>query len=145
MPWKDKTKKRAYERRYRQRPEVRDRQRPGKRAWAKSEKGRAYRKAYDSANPDKVRAWKRKTIYGIDAEAWNALFDAQDRSCAFCKSTFSGGRGWSTDHDHNTSRVRWILCHGCNLGLGHFKDNSELLRRVADMLDAMVEVGEVPE
>lgn len=35
------------------------------------------------------------------------------------------------DHDHISKRIRGSLCHRCNMGLGHFKDDPELLELAA--------------
>lgn len=43
--------------------------------------------------------------------------------CQICGSQDS----LKLDHDHQTGKFRGVLCHHCNVGLGNFKDSSELL------------------
>jgi hypothetical protein len=38
---------------------------------------------------------------------------------------------WVVDHNHNTDELRGYCCPGCNLGIGHFKDNPEAMERAA--------------
>ena len=55
--------------------------------------------------------------------------------CPICLSTEDqvAGKGnkkngsWVLDHDHHTDKFRGWLCHGCNRGLGAFKDNPKYL------------------
>lgn len=46
------------------------------------------------------------------------------------------------DHDHVTKRIRGSLCHRCNMGLGHFRDNPELLEIAAMYLRGECACGE---
>lgn len=40
------------------------------------------------------------------------------------------------DHDHKKHKIRGMLCNHCNRGLGHFRDNPELLEYAAQYLYA---------
>lgn len=46
-----------------------------------------------------------------------------NNACAICGST----ERLHVDHSHTTKEIRGVLCFHCNLGLGHFKDNTEYL------------------
>ena len=39
------------------------------------------------------------------------------------------------DHCHKTKKIRGLLCHTCNSGLGMFKDNIEYLKNAIKYLE----------
>lgn len=66
--------------------------------------------------------------YGLTLRDYDKLLESQDYSCKLCGSSDPGGRGrFHVDHNHQTGKVRGLLCHHCNLGLGHLKDSPKLL------------------
>lgn len=54
------------------------------------------------------------------------LLIEQERRCAICNQDIDDVA--HLDHDHNTNKVRGMLCRGCNHGLGNFKDSIESLQ-----------------
>ena len=79
--------------------------------------------------------------YGITVGEWEDLFDAQGRSCAICKDGDIKGH-WCTDHDHNTGKVRGILCQGCNTLIGMAKDHPQVLLDAKAYLEEEGHYGE---
>jgi hypothetical protein len=69
------------------------------------------------------------------------LLKEQGGVCAICSTDTPGGRGqFHADHDHNTNQPRGVLCHNCNVALGNFKDNPELLQKAIEYLNKHSEV-----
>jgi|TARA_R110001632_G_C11115291_1_gene392958 hypothetical protein len=79
---------------------------------------------------------KLKYKYGITLNDYNTMLKSQAASCAIC-GTKDPGRGEKlyVDHCHRSKKVRGLLCLTCNIGLGHFKDNTSLLITAANYLD----------
>ena len=84
------------------------------------------------------RAGKRRLHYGVTQDQFDRRLSEQGHCCAVCNSDDPKGpwHTWSADHDHTTGQFRGVLCHNCNLMLGHGYDSPELLRRGADYLTA---------
>jgi hypothetical protein len=60
--------------------------------------------------------------YGITLEEHARMLAAQGGRCANpgCRADNPGGHGgrFPVDHDHDTGKIRELLCHGCNTGVG---------------------------
>ena len=76
-------------------------------------------------NKDKKREAHYKRLYQITLEEYDIMFAAQNGLCAICKKEST--RKLSVDHNHNTGRVRGLLCGECNVGLGNFKEDVDVM------------------
>ena len=97
----------------------------------------AYQREYRARNGERVRANERKCAYGPDADL-DALMARQGNRCGICRTDTPPGRGWCIDHDHETGKVRGVLCHFCNVGLGNFRDDPDRLTAAIDWLKGTV-------
>lgn len=68
-------------------------------------------------------------------EDYDNLCIEQDYKCAICNTSEVGRRTrWLVDHDHTTGRVRGLLCHNCNVLLGHARDDISILSKAIEYL-----------
>lgn len=89
------------------------------------------RQTHPSHRREAHLAYQRKHRYGVSADDLAALVVACGNKCVIC-----GGEWTDVDHDHETGRVRGLLCRKCNLALGHLDDDPERVRRAAEYLEA---------
>jgi len=75
----------------------------------------------------------RARLYGVSRAQYEAMLESQGGMCAICGGP-PGVRSLAVDHDHETKRVRGLLCSGCNTGIGGLRENPELLGRAIDYL-----------
>ena len=82
-----------------------------------------------------VSSDRLKDKYGITLEDYDRMLEDQGGSCAVCGTEHPGGKGrFHVDHNHSTGKVRGLLCHSCNVGLGALKDSPEVLLKAATYL-----------
>lgn len=105
------------------------------------ERYRQWKDAY-FADPKNKRREKSNTLmrkYGITIEDYEQMLERQNGVCAICLRPESGVDKSSTvkqlavDHDHETGRVRGLLCFRCNVVTARFEEIGE------DALDKVYE------
>jgi len=79
-------------------------------------------------------------MYGISAEYYGELSKSQHGLCAICGKPESAHRhgkviGLNVDHDHETGKVRGLLCSRCNMAVGLLGDSVENLLAAAMYLE----------
>lgn len=90
-------------------------------------------RCYDCRKPEKAII-HRMSKYGVSDQEFTLMLKAQDNRCAICKEVFKSSRATHIDHCHDTGKVRGLLCHSCNVGIGHLKDSVMVLQNAIDYL-----------
>jgi hypothetical protein len=99
------------------------------------ENAKKYRQNYPNRVKKAVKNSMLKKSYGISLNDYEILHNQQKGLCFLCGLPEIENRLLSVDHDHQTGKVRSLLCNFCNKGLGQFKDNPQLLRKAADYIE----------
>lgn len=76
-----------------------------------------------------ARDYQLKWNYGISSAEYDQMALAQNHKCYLCREHADP---LCVDHNHKNGEIRKLLCNNCNLGIGYFKENPELLRLAAD-------------
>lgn len=93
-------------------------------------------------HPEEVRIHRRRhklKKYGLTLDDYDSMFDSQGGVCAICFEIEKEDRGQldplSVDHNHDTGKVRGLLCGRCNRAIGLMNDNPKLLRQAVIYLE----------
>lgn len=74
--------------------------------------------------------------YGITAEEYQRIYEAQGGRCYICQRATGARRKLAVDHDHESGYVRGLLCRPCNHKvLGHLRDDTEAFQRAIDYIN----------
>ena len=74
--------------------------------------------------------------YGITEEEYDRMFHEQRGCCAICHThQLELKKALAVDHDHESGKVRGLLCGPCNRALGLFKDSTASLFNAINYLE----------
>jgi hypothetical protein len=92
------------------------------------------RAAARRASEAEYQRWSHiRRTYGLSLEQFDALFVRQGGVCAICRRRPKGHL--CVDHCHLTGKVRGLLCRGCNMVLGLYRDDPRLMRGATAYLE----------
>lgn len=99
-------------------------------AWCGKEfKPRADNRRYRfCSNQCRILEVRYRNKYGVSPAMHDLLYVEQDGCCAICgKHQSELDKALHLDHCHKTGTVRGLLCATCNLGIGQFQDDPEII------------------
>lgn len=86
-----------------------------------------------SERDDRPGHLRRK--FGMTVEDYDRMCAEQGGVCAICGRRPREGTHLHVDHDHETGRVRGLLCFSCNVAVGQLQHDPTRIVRAADYLD----------
>ncbi len=100
---------------------------------------KSHRQKKLAENPDHYYGLHLKKTYGMSLEEFHEMEKSQNYKCKICGTTDPGtykGKGvlrnhFAVDHDHDTGKVRGLLCRGCNIGIGMLDDDLKRIEAAA--------------
>jgi len=106
--------------------------------WIKNNREQFNKRCRESGQHKKQSKKDQRLIYkyGITAQDYEDMLKNQGGVCAICQEfkLYGKQQRMHVDHCHETNKVRGILCQGCNLAIGKFKDNVERMERAINYI-----------
>jgi len=108
-----------------------------------------YKRRYRIKNKEKIQEYNRTHIesqrrrsrkttikeHGLTLEQYQEMYDEQNGCCAICSIHQNElKQALCVDHNHQTNKIRGLLCGKCNRGIGYLNDNIDLLQAAINYL-----------
>jgi hypothetical protein len=75
-----------------------------------------------------IKKYQYKKRYGITPEQYLEMYTKQNGCCAICgKHQTELKKTLGVDHNHTTGKNRGLLCFNCNITIGKFNDDINML------------------
>jgi hypothetical protein len=78
----------------------------------------------------------KKRRYGVTQDQFEKMLVNQNNMCKICGNEFKSTKDTHIDHCHDTNVVRGILCNNCNMALGQFNDNLDIMENAIKYLQS---------
>jgi len=92
------------------------------------------RNSWYHRNKEKNKDHQLKYKFGITLEDFDRMVESQNGLCAICdgENVKINGKivSLAVDHNHETGKVRGLLCNGCNTSLGRLKTIAMLKKAI---------------
>ncbi len=103
--------------------------------WNNIEANREYHRLYKLRNKEKRQKWILKDLYNLPIEKYNDMFIEQGGRCAICgKHQVEFKKKLCVDHNHETGKIRGLLCNKCNSLLGYAGESPDVLHNAVKYL-----------
>lgn len=95
----------------------------------------AKRKEWGLSRGDPVKN-SLKFHYGLTIEQYERAIEKQNGLCAICKKICACGKRLAVDHNHETGKLRGLLCMRCNTAIGLLEEDTERFSSAVTYLKA---------
>ncbi len=102
------------------------------------EKTNSRSREYYRANKEKRRSYLIRKNFNTSERFIRDLMDKQKGCCAICGVSLvspDSSKSFNVDHCHETGVIRGLLCHKCNVGIGMFQDNVDIIKNIITYLE----------
>lgn len=103
------------------------------RNFPKEKRAEIYREKKEKTTFESRKDVRLKYRFGISLEIFNQMLLEQGSICKICEYDITEETA-RVDHCHKSGKVRALLCHHCNTGIEHFKEDPEILLRAINYL-----------
>lgn len=114
-----------------------ERYRLAQKKYALSDKHKETRSKYTKSQSSSAVQHRHqlKRAYGMTEKDYEKLYKIQNAVCAICGRVNLNGVRLSVDHDHESGKIRGLLCNHCNAVIGQCRENILNLYKAADYLE----------